>query len=369
MTTVTSFTPLTIAQIEHEIVNRIITSHSFHPNTITFGELDNRSQIIMHEKLKEEMGNISFYQGKKEIFSSVQRTRRFQAVDAANDGKRATMIVAPLLLDREEFNDWVEIIRKKSKDFNKSPQCAGMKWIPPPEEYEYKQNLEVSNLTKVPVLKLAECFAELDANSFDEMREILRTFKNDRFGKAMETAKAINMFWNQLWGVFCALFGGGEYAIKKENIGNISASGVQQCFFVKESAQFDFSFVLFGITDRVSSSQLADNPELCSDLVSNLPYYVEHKQLPSQEDIKNWFLFDEKGPFKKPTWWYNTEADPYYEPQITEFIKSQLTKNGFRIWPETEKILVRTFFRRFWMHPVCDIVSEKFDRGTKLKIK
>ena len=38
------------------------------------------------------MGNISFYQGKKEIFSSVQRTRRFQAVDAANDGKRATMI-------------------------------------------------------------------------------------------------------------------------------------------------------------------------------------------------------------------------------------------------------------------------------------
>ena len=64
-----------------------------------------------------------------------------------------------------------------------------MKWIPPPEEYEYKQNLEVSNLTKVPLLKLAECFAELNAKSFDEMREILRTFKNDRFGKAMKLQK------------------------------------------------------------------------------------------------------------------------------------------------------------------------------------
>lgn len=368
MTTVTSSTPLTIAQIEHEIVNRIITSHSFHPNTITIFELNNDSQIVIHEKLKEEMGNISFYQGKKEIFSNVQRTRRFQAVDAANDGKRATMILAPILLYREEFNDWAEIIRKKSKNFNKSPQCAGMKWIPP-ESGEHKQNLEVSNLIKVNVIKLAECFAELNASSFDEMREILRTFKNDRFGKAMETAKAINMFWNQLWGVFCGLFGAGKYAIEKENIGNISASGVQQSFFVKESNQFDFSFAFFATTDRVSSSQLAEHPYLCSQLVDKLPFYVEHKQLPSQEAIKNWFLFNEKGPFKKPTWWYNKEADPYYEPQITEFIKSQLTKNGFKIWPETEKILVKTFSRRYWMHSVCDIISEKFDRGTKLKLK
>ena len=144
---------------------------------------------------------------------------------------------------------------------------------------------------------------------------------------------------------------------------------MQQCFFVKESNQFDFSFAFFAITDRVSSSQLADHPYLCEQLVDKLPFYVANKELPSQEDIKNWFLFNEKGPFKKPTWWYNTDAAPYYKPQITEFIKSQLIKNGFKIWPETENILIGTFSRRFWMHPVCDIVSEKFDRGTKLRLK
>ena len=112
-----------------------------------------------------------------------------------------------------------------------------------------------------------------------------------------------------------------------------------------------------------------NHQDCCSDFAKSLASHLVHPTLATLGDIETWILTDEKSPFNKPIWWYNAEVHASYKPQINEFVKGQLAKAGFSIREGMESTVVEMFARKDWMIPVCDIVSEKFDRGTKLQLR
>ena len=75
-----------------------------------------------------------------------------------------------------------------------------------------KGNYESGKLKLEHLSVLLESFLSTGETTICDIRKKLAEYKQDRRGKALETpTNGLNMFYAQLWGVFCGIFGAGKH--------------------------------------------------------------------------------------------------------------------------------------------------------------
>lgn len=300
-----------------------------------------------------------------------------QIVSLPADKGRCTIVGSAQVISKQEFevrreklNERVCLIRPqnnldptftKKVTLNETPLMASLDW-------EGKGNYESGDLTLVDLSELLTSFLSTGENTIGNIRERLAKYKQDRHGKALETpTKGLNMFYAQLWGVFCGIFGAGIHdKINEFRVEKTKPSGIQHCLFVDDGATLKFA--ILGITDRYSSSQLKSAPEL-EDWVSNLCQALGE---PSEEAREKWFnknkstltreKWVEKNIVGKPTLIYNGNVADEFKVLIRERIAGKLED-----FPNAKvNEFVDLLKKRDWQKCAVDtVLSEKYERGTE----
>jgi hypothetical protein len=287
-----------------------------------------------------------------------------QIVSLPADKGRCTIVGSAQVISKQEFevrreklNGRVCLIRPgktsdptftKKVTLNETPLMAALTWA-------RKGNYESGELKLEHLSVLLDSFLSTGETTICDIRKKLAEYKQDRHGKALETpTKGLNMFYAQLWGVFCGIFGAGIHDLtNKFRDEKTKPSGIQHCLFVDDGATLKFA--ILGITDRYSSSQLKSAPEL-KDWVSKLCQALVE---PSKEVQEKWI---EKNIVGKPTLIFNGNVADEFKDLIRERIAEKLVD-----FPNAK---VDEFFdllkKRNWQKCAVDtVLSEKYERGTE----
>ena len=300
-----------------------------------------------------------------------------QIVSHPADKGRCTIVGSAQVISKQQFEvrreklkERVCLIRPKNTSdptftkkvtLNKTPLMAALTWA-------RKGNYESGDLTLVDLSELSESFLSTGKTTIHDIREKLAKYKQDRRGKALETPPdGLNMFYAQLWGVFCGIFGAGKHDLtNKFRNEKTKPSGIQHCLFVDDGATLKFA--ILGTTDRYSSSQLKSAPEL-KDWVSNLCQALGE---PSEEAQEKWIeknkstltqeKWVEKNIVGKPTLIFNGNVAVEFEVLIRERIAEKLVD-----FPKANvNKFVDLLKKRDWQKCVVDtVLSEKYERGTE----
>ena len=295
--------------------------------------------------------------------------------------RRCTIVGSAQVISKQEFevrrnklNERVCLIRPENTSdptsttlrevtLKETPLMASLYW-------EGKGNYESGDLTLVDLSVLLDSFLSTGGKTIGNIREKLAEYKQDRLGKALETPPGgLNMFYAQLWGVFCGIFGAGKHDLTNNfRDEETKPSGIQHCLFVDDGATLKFA--ILGTTDRYSSSQLKSAPEL-KDWVSNLCQALGE---PSEEAQEKWIeknkstltqeKWVEKNIVGKPTLIYNGNVADEFKVLIRERIAGKL---GLEDFPNAKvNKFVDLLKKRDWQKCAVDtVLSEKYERGTK----
>jgi len=269
-----------------------------------------------------------------------------QIVSLPADKGRCTVIGSAMVITTEEFTKRQKLLAKlPHEDLMTTPLMASLKW-------ENKEQYENGNLGLVELDLLLNSFLATGKKKIKDIREELAKYKQDRRGKALETPPVgINMFYAQLWGIFCGIFGAGRYD-KTDEFRKYSPSGLQYAVFVESNDTLKLA--VLKTTDRYSSSQLRNAPE-CADWVANLS-----AALGSTKDWVRENIVD------KPTLIYNGDYDyckfnSLIREKIKEKIKEKLPDVPVVNWD----VIVELLKKQEWQKCAVDtVLSEKYNKHT-----
>jgi len=338
------------------------------------------SRVLDLKLLERSIRNANYGKNLSEIFSQqfIDETNRkakeetlvdfpnvpVQIVSLPADRGRCTIVGSAQVISKKEFevrleklNERVCLIRPqntpdptltKKVTLNETPLMAALKWA-------RKDTYESGELKLVNLSVLLASFLSTDKTTIHDIREKLAEYKQERRGKALETPPSgLNMFYAQLWGVFCGIFGAGKYDLtNKFREAKTKPSGIQHCLFVDDGTTLEFA--ILGITDRYSSSQLKSASEL-KDWVSNLCQALGE---PSEEAREKWV---EKNIVGKPTLIYNGNVADEFKPLIRERIAGKLVD-----FPNADvNEFIGLLKKQDWQKCAVDtVLSEKYERGTE----
>lgn len=262
-----------------------------------------------------------------------------QIVSLPKDKGRCTVIGSARVITSDEFEKRKNVLTSP-EDLMTTPLMASLKW-------ENKEQYENGNLGLVELDLLLNSFLTTGKKKIKDIREELAKYKQDRRGKALETPPVgINMFYAQLWGIFCGIFGAGKYD-KTDEFRDYSPSGLQYAVFVESNDTLKLA--VLQTTDRYSSSQLRNAPE-CAEWVKKLSTALGS----TEEEIKKTIV-------GKPTLIYNGEKDCKFDGLIRERIEEKLANFPAEDWDKVVELLKK----KPWQKCAVDtVLSEKYERGT-----